>query len=708
MRSNVFHYYRLFWLCLSFCGAVVSADYMDLGHGYYASVSNLTERAVLDVARFDWLYIPHGRPATTADAINRLREYNPDLKVVYSLRPTHHLGHGPSGLATCLDYCYDADVRAEIHRRIEETVAGRESLARPEALYGWVFWEELPMWFARPGEKDWIEPYRDRIEEELGEPLTYGDELDAWILKTKYVKAMTEIHQRVHELHPEAVIFYHHHPNKGTQGFEFADIVGKPWCQGLVAHHNITRAFERWVERAQELDAVYFTQLSHPAGMRAQGWEGSRKNTIGFDTSDRNLGYFFYCSGDCASTKGHYHLEDPVVRREFKRISRADRSHLHLARFCTQGGIGIDVVERFYRANGLSVDAEIAFAKARPGDRLPLRVTVTNRRELCHFANALDAVAQNIKIEVRSPRAIRILEEPVRHLARLGPMQSAEFNWTVEVVSPSEDGVFEGFEVVASCEGTDPMTVDLRGSPCKAGSVHHLSGRSGRWLEPNWEEQARLCGLRVSAAHGLVSNITFSSGGRSLRVEGGLIDGEILTVSADGTAELSAENLCPDTGLVDDPDKAKRFTSGYSVHYIPVGRSCTPDRDYRLTVTGSAEDGAGALVTVYFRGPKTELHLMHNALRGEGWQEATRTFTAPAGATAITGVRLWRYHQTGAIRYGSVSITPAIPEKPGSVVSRIQGDLPLLAPRGASDIRCQWEGPGELKVQCLAPDTVVE
>lgn len=682
------------------------ARYMELGHGVYGDVHS-SPGALLEYARFDWVYIPHGTPAGTAATINAILRYNPGFKVVYSLRPNLNLGTlNRAGMASCLDYWYRDGVREEIHRRVAETVRGRELITNPEAVYGWVFYEEMPMYLARPGSRDWIEPYREQIEQEMGRPFEHGPELDAWIMKNKYVPALEAIHRQVHQLHPEAVIFYHHHPNQGTVGFEFSDLVGKPWCPGLVAHLNTWGAYLDWVERAEQLEAVYFTQLSHPPGMRSFAWERAREAATEHDKSDRNLGYFLYCEGNCniregCPSSGWNHIKDPAVLTE-KPVPGGRR--LHLARFCTQAGIGTGVVERYYRENGLEIKAEAAFLEARAGDVIPLRLTVTNRREAMHFTDPEEAVAREVAVILNLPRGLEDEEgegrpRSGRNIRRavpdLEPLESAVLDWNLRVLRPPRNGVYPGFSATVECRGTDPLAVDISASTLPMAAVHEFSGGQGHWLEPSWEDQPVRRTLVLRAAGGEVGDIRILAGGEEIIVGRNLFDGEELHVLPGGELELFPEELCAGTGLVDDPDRARVFDDGYHVWRFNVGRACHPGRRYRLRITGRARDGGGALVTINFTGAPAR-HLLHGALAGDGWQEAEAIITPPDGATGFGRIDLWRYRSRGSVQYGSVSLKPLVAEKEAGTAS---GPPPLLAPRTVTGIACRWQGPGRLLIR---------
>ncbi|MDP7134388.1 MAG: hypothetical protein QF437_28075, partial [Planctomycetota bacterium] len=127
-------------------------QYWEWGVGaYFGGLGNMT---LLDVARYDWVYLCYGNISAskeTTELLNQMLELNPDLKIVIRVWPIMSAGDCKENRyqATFLHYLYKPGVKEKVLKNVRAQISVvLDHISKPENVAGLTFLEELPGHFS--------------------------------------------------------------------------------------------------------------------------------------------------------------------------------------------------------------------------------------------------------------------------------------------------------------------------------------------------------------------------------------------------------------------------------------------------------------------------------------------------------------------------------------------------------------------------------
>ncbi|MEA3403457.1 MAG: hypothetical protein U9R79_19600 [Armatimonadota bacterium] len=713
MRTNVILAAAL--IVALFLVAPVSAQvedhYWELGVGcYWGGMGGLTE---LDVARYDWLYLCFGNVSAsdeTVAQVNRFLEINPDLKVVIRLWPIMSLGDCAENRyqATFLHYLYEPGVREGVVERINQQVSVvLENISRPENVVGLTFLEELPGHFSGDPfrqnedgqEPTWaMERFREEIEAEVGRPLTWDDEMRRW-WGEKWVQVINDIHAAMKEASRGRLIWYYQQTNhtsldmvpEGTpldtrmlMPIHWGDIIKPGLCDGFFAYPNNRQIWDRYTRLAREHDWLMFSQVSHPGRMRLCPWDECL--AMATERLPQNMGYFFYCPGDCAANDAWN--DDPGIPDDPEWNIRGVSQPLHHRRFLARQDVGMDIVRS---QPPLRVLLDLPLDAAEPGGVMHVSAVVENAREPSFFLDPEGARAEGVTVTLTPPGDFTVdpaASPPATlELGEMAPGQRRLADWWVSVPDGFTGTESGPFTVRAEAEGATPTVVTATGDTAMPLAEPHEVGISGtRWLEPGF----RLAGdvqptIIIECISGTVRNPAISDGRARVQYLGTLERGHRLVIDPREGSRLITLPLLDDDGSsradTGDPTGFRSFDEGYLVIRLRVGRKVEPGSTLSVKISGKAQAGAQSHVVLRFGtedGETVDVGGLTNRF-GEQWREAEAEFTVPESATELQWVYLYRFGREGRVWYGPVSVRAAGEDDTGADVSeQVRGRFPTL------------------------------
>jgi hypothetical protein len=706
--------------------------YWELGVGaYFGGTAGMTD---LDVARYDWIYVCFGNISAneeTAALIDRLLQINPELKIVLRLWPIMGKGDCPENRsqATFLHYLYDPEVRQAVDDEIQrqfDVIA--DNISRPENIVGLTFLEELPGHFSgRPmsnGAVSWdMERFRAEIEAERGKPLVWDEETAAW-WGEKWVEAINGIHRAMKQASDGRTIWYYQAvgspsldrvpegtplTQRGLVPIRFEQIIQPGLCDGFFAYPNNAEVWRSFTEMAREHNWPFFSQLSHPGGMRLCPWEECI--ALARERMPQNMGYFLYCPGDCSLK--HAWNDDPQFAGKPEQNIRGVSMPLHQRQILAAQDVGMDVVQAAPR---LRLHPDLPLSKAEPGGYLHLSAIVENVMEPSWFRDPDEATARGCMVSLALPEGFSLdpAVSPPADLAigDLAPGELRLADWWVSV-GEGYDGTPVGeFGLRAAAAAGGPTELKLSEDTAIPLGLPHAIGATGtRWIEPGFRlaetVQPEIVIQPVSAQ---VTNPSLSDGTATVSYESIVTPGQRLILRPGGRSELITLPLLEDVGgdRVDpgDPSGFRALDDGYLVVKLPVNREVTPGQSLHVALQGKAEGGAQSHLVMRFEladGTTGDAGGLTNRFSAD-WRTVEGDVTVPENAVRLQQVFLYRFKQEGQIWYGPARITigdgPAAAE---DCSARVRGTLPTVPRGGFAVIRYE-----DLDVPAVAPRAVVQ
>lgn len=684
--------------------------YWKLGVGiYFGGFDSLTE---LDVARFDWLYLCYGNiPATreTTELLNRFLKINPRLKIVIRVWPIMGLGDCKENRyqATFLHYLYKPGVKEKIHERIRQQVRiVLDHIEKPENVIGLTFLEELPGHFSgypfrRNDGLTWdLIRFKDEIEKERGKPLKWDDESRLWWAR-KWVHVINEIHATMKKESRGRLVFYYLQTNHSTLDMvkegtplstpmliphRWSDVIEPGLCDGFFAYPNNEKIWrEHYLRFALKNNWLFFSQLSHPAGMRLSSWEKCVE--LAKTRVPQNLGYFFYCEGDC-SVGNAWNVDKSIPsdpRWNIRGISRKLHIRLHLAK----QNVGMDIVRK---QEPLKLYVDFPLAKARPQGFIHPRVIVQNAREASFFLDPKEAIVRNVSLSLRVPRNFSLPETnsppATIKLPELASGERCVVDWWVKVGKDFDGKISEPFILTAKAEGARPLVLKIDKDTTIPSCEPHLIGISGTsWVEATYrlkkpEVRPR---IEIECLRGTVHNPRISDGFNEVSYRGVLYPGQRVVLDPEFGARLFYTPYVDDDGSSrrdrDDPSGYKRFDRGYIVLGFSTRGRVEKDVPLKVTISGRAEDGGQSLVVLRFKTTTgtVDRSILVNRFTQE-WRVVSQTVVPPPEAIALQNVYLYRFRSKGSVWYGPVKVERADASPEGVDVSeRVEGVFPALS-----------------------------
>jgi len=703
-------------------GGQVRDRYWQLGVGcYFGGIRAYTTE--LDVARFDWLYLCYGnigaKPETT-QLLNRLLKLNPKLKIVIRVWPIMGLGDckNNSYQATFLHYLYKPGVKEKLLKNVHDQIhVVLDLIDKPENVIGLTFLEELPGHFSGnpfhhndDGAKvSWaLERFRTEIEAERGKPLVWDDDTRRW-WAAKWTQVIGEIHAAMKKESGGRLVFYYQQTNHSTLDFvpegtplstrmlipiRWADIVKPGLCDGLFAYPNGRRIWQQhYVRFAKANNWPLFSQLSHPSGMRLGAWP----DTVAMvkERFPQNLGYFWYCSGNCAARQAWN--ADKGIPQGPAWNTRSVSIKLHTRRHLAMENVGMDVVRR---QPPLRLHIDMPLDKAKPGGYIHPRVIVENAREASFFLDPKEATVRNATITLGVPKGFKLepqVSPPATlKLGDLAPGERRVADWWVTCPADYTGKPAGPFALAAKADGVTPTTAKVATDlaiPCL--QPHEIGIPGTQWMEAAYRipDETLHPRITIEALRGPVRRPTVGDGYVNLTYGGLLATGMRLVLDAERGARLFVEPLVDDDGTTRadpaDPCGFKACPKGYLVHRVGARGDVDASVPLRVSVWGKAEGGGQSLIVLRFarkrkRSEKHERPTIDKSVLvnrfNKSWREVSTTVTPPEDAIALQNVFLYRFKQKGTVWYGPLKITRADATPEGTDVSdRLRGSFPTLS-----------------------------
>ncbi len=685
--------------------------YWELGAGCY--YGGMQASSALDVARYDWLYLCFGNIGATEETVaglNRLLEINPELKIVIRVWPIMSAGDCPENRyqATFLHYLYKDGVKDKVNQAIHDQIrVVLDNISKPENVVGLTFLEELPGHFsAGPfgknetgGELTWdLKRFQTEIEAERGKPLVWDDETRLW-WGEKWVQAIGEVHAAMKEASEGRLIWYYQQTNHASldmvpdgtpldkrmlMPIRWGEIIKPGFCDGFFAYPNSQQVWDRYLKLARDNDWLFFSQISHPSFMRLCSWD---ENVAMAKTRDpHNMGYFFYCQGDCAA-RGVWN-DDHGIPEGSAWNTRGVSIKLHMRRHLALEDVGMDIV----RAQpALRLHAELPLDAAKPGGYLHPMVVVENAREESFYLDSTEAVAKDATITIQPPAGFAVDPDasPPATL-KLGDLQPGErriADWWIKVADDYAGAPAGAFTFNAKADGSSPARLQLSADTAVAYAQPHEIGVSGTtWMEAPFRlPQGELRPvIEIESLRGSVRNPSVGDAYARVRFEGVLEDGARLVIDPTGDSRVYVLPMVDDDGSAranaDDPSGFTGVNDGYLIHRIRVGRTVRAGMPLLLTITGKVADGDQSHIILRFKTPDgdKDVGALTNRLR-ETWTEVAGEVTPPDGATSLEWIYLYRLKKQGTVWYGPVKLERTdVPTDGLNVSEMVRGAFPIL------------------------------
>ena len=693
-------------------GAQVKDHYWQLGVGcYLGGMQRLTE---LDVARFDWVYLCFGNIGATRETtelLNRLLAINPRLKIMVRLWPIMGKGDCKQNRyqATMWHYLYKPGVKQRVLQTVHDQVhIVLDHITKPENVVGLTFLEEMPGHFtARPMNKQsdvgWaMERFRKEIEAERGKRLVWNDDTRRW-WGTKYVHVINEIHAAMKKASKGRLVFYYQATGnasldlvppgtalskRGLVPISWKDIIRPGLCDGFFAYPNSAKIWQGYVRVARANNWLLFSQVSHPRLMRLCAWqECLRLAKMRFP---QNVGYFFYCSGDCS--KGPAGRADKSIPPGPKWNTPGVSNTLHIRRHLALEKVGMDVV---CGHPPLRLRVDLPLAQAKPGTSLDVYVVVENTRDESFFENPRDAIARDVTVTLATPPRFRRhpTESPDATLT-LGTMKPGEHRlarWRVQVSQRFTGKLSEPFVVTGRAEGSPPTEVKTtQDVAVPFGQAQEIGVPGTTWTEAAFRLPGNQDEIKprivVEALGQQVHRPAVGDGSNTIRYDAVLEPGTRLVMDPPRTARVFVSAAVNDDGQgrgdQSDPSGFKPFDQRYMVLRYRASTPVGADRALRVTIAGKAVGGANSHVILRFRladGKTRDEGTLTNRFKAE-WCEVNSEVKPPAGAVSLQNVYLYRFGSKGRIWYGPVKVERADADPAGTDVSaRLRGTFPSLS-----------------------------
>ena len=722
--------------------------YWQLGAGcYFGGLGDLTE---LDVARYDWVMVCFGNISSnrhTTELLNRLLAINPDLKFMIRLWPGIYAEHPPGKnkqQATFLHYMYTPGVKQRVDKELSRQVrVVLDHIDKPENVIGLTFMEELPFIFGgtalhrnvtgTPIQQlsPAMDLFRKEIEAERGKPLYWDDETRRWWGR-RWSDALGEIHATMKTASDGRLVFYWLQTNHSTldgvpEGASlerpglmphyWSDVIKPGLCDGFFAYPNNEPIWQQYVNTARRHNWPMFLQLSHPGTMRLGPWDTCVR--LAKTRTPQNLGYFFYCSGYCASldNAGAWNI-DPAIPHDPAWHAGDPSEKLHMRRHLAQEDVGMDIVRR---QPAFHLDVDLPLNQAQAGGYLKVRAVARNVREPSFFLNPGEAVLHKVAITLEAPAGFTHKSSGISSKTLTLPIESMEpgewrvGQWYLTVPRDFDGTIHQPFVITARADGT--VTTEIRADrDMNIDFDEPRTARNGtQWLAPGYRLPAREVRPRIviEALQGGVRDPGVGNQSARITYRGVLNAGQRLVLDPDGPSRLFTPPLVEDSasGRVStvDPSGFSGYISGYMVASLPARGRIRPGQQLRLSLAGKAEGGAQSQLVLRYRTPTgtTDQAVLVNRFATE-WREITDEVSVPVEAVALENIYFYRRNGAGTVWYGPLKIERVDTPSDGVDVSdRLEGTFPVVLSDQINVMRYTDSLPAwtadRVRVQLVAP-----
>ena len=686
-------------------------QYWEWGVGaYFGGLGNMT---LLDVARYDWVYLCYGNISAskeTTELLNQMLELNPDLKIVIRVWPIMSAGDCKENRyqATFLHYLYKPGVKEKVLKNVRAQISVvLDHISKPENVVGLTFLEELPGHFSgspfyrKDGDEvGWcMERFRKEIEAERGKPLKWDNDTREW-WADKWVQVINEIHSEMKKSSDGRKVFYYLATGHSTWDMappgtklgawgliphHLKEIIKPGLCDGLFAYPNNEKIWKRkYVDVVKKNDWLLFSQVSHPSGMRLCRWSDNVK--MAREKFPQNLGYFFYCSGACSATKA-WNADTSIPTGPDWNTRRVSIKR-HVRRHLALENVGMDIVRR---KPAVRLHVDFPLDNAKPGKFIHVRAIVENTREASFFLDPDEAVARDIRVTFQRPKELILKESnsapETLTIGDIKPGERRVADWWVYFDEAYDGKLKAPVRFTAKSKRGAPFIVETDKDLAIPAMLPHEIGIPGtEWMEPGYRLPAQKVKplIRIEVLRDELRHPSVSDGLQAISWNGKLFAGQSLVLDPEKGARLFHLPLAEEDGSswkdAEDPSGFRAFEDGYIVARLSSQARVDPAVPLKVTISGKAEGGGQSLIVLRFNTKKGHVDRSGLANRfNEKWRTVSAQFKVPAEAVSLRNVFLYRFKVKGRVWYGGVKVerTDARPE--GTDVSdRLRGSFPEL------------------------------
>lgn len=678
LRRNRVLFFFLIALGILLFSLPCNAKFEELGIGLY----HILETDV-DTAVYDWLMINFGsiQPEKYMERYNNILKINPNFKFFVRLWPIMNVGGDPRNKyqAMFLDYFYSPGMKEKIFASAREQIQLiLNGIDKPENVVAFSFLEEAPtdafgqgkLWsdsaVYKDGELPWIvELYRTQIEEEIGHPIEYNEELKRFLAK-KYTQAIREIHTFIKKESGGRLVFYWLQTNCKLEGdpdasglgrefpFTWDDIIIPGVVDGIFGYPNSQEQWEqRDIKVAQKYDCLLFAQLSHPGFMRLSSWkETVERVNMEFE---QHAGYFLYCGPGCQRGRANDDPDTPEGE---------DNHTKHALRFASQMGIGRDILKRELK---MKLWADCDLRNVRRGQEFEVNLVIQNPKTIEHyFATPEEAIARAVELSFETPSWLEIIGREGK--ISLGDFEPGEIK-TVKVkmkitAAPNNNDLIK---ISAISENTASGFIELMpGSDIVFSSekVHTIDKSPYVWYEPAFRLRKNSNPTINIVATKEVVNPKIIIGDSEIFFEGKLSAWESLVIDTRRKrATLYGGNLINASEAdFKDPNTGEyySYSEGYIVKRFRSNQRLKPNSELLVVVEGRAEGGANSNVYLLFRDADTGAEEGWSVLTNKfssRWTKVSTTVKPPFENSILVGVYIYRFNRTGTIWYRDLTVS---------------------------------------------------
>jgi hypothetical protein len=685
--------------------------YWEWGVGaYFGGLGNMT---LVDVARYDWLYLCFGNISAskeTAELLNQMLEVNPDLKIVIRVWPIMGAGDCKENRyqATFLHYLYKPGVKEKVLKNVRDQIrVVLDHISKPQNVVGLTFLEELPGHFSgspfyrKDGDDvGWcMERFRKEIEAERGKPLRWENDTREW-WADKWVQVINEIHAEMKKESDGRKLFYYLATGHSTWDMvpagtklgawgliphHLKEVIKPGLCDGLFAYPNNEKIWKRkYAEVVKKNDWLLFSQASHPSGMRLCRWSDNLR--MAREKFPQNLGYFFYCGGACAATKAWN--ADPGIPPGPEWNTRGVSMKRHIRRHLALENVGMDIVRK---QTAVRLHVDFPLDKAKPGGFIHVNAIVENTRESSFYLDPNEAVARNVRVTFQRPKELILKESnsapATITIGDLKPGERRVADWWVYFDEAYDGKLNQPVKFIAKSERGAPFIIEMDKDMAIPDLQAHEIGIPGtEWMEPGYRLPAQKVKpvIRIDVLRDEVRHPSVSDGYQSIAWNGQFFAGQSLIIDPEKGARMFHLPLVSDEGSswqdADDPSGYRAFEDGYLIGRLSSQSRVDPAVPLKVTISGKSRDGGQSLVVLRFDTRKGHVDRSGLANRfNDKWRTVSAEFKVPKEAISLRNVFLYRFKSKGRVWYGGVKVdrTDARPE--GTDVSdRLRGSFPEI------------------------------
>lgn len=599
--------------CSSPAADAAKWHHWELGVGSYGAAAGAEDTwsgcTDLDRARMDWVFVMLGSHNTTGKELNRLLRLNPRLKILVRLWPIGNLGQKENKYqATFLDYLYADGVKGKLLQETSRQIHSiLDPIEKPANVVGFTFLEELPMHFTGeeltstdPDKLPWaIQHYQKQIEAERGKPLRWDADARRW-WGQKFAQVLNEIHAHIKKESGGKLVFVYIQTNHDMLDYyprgqdlnrsdllplHYADLIKPGIADGFFAYPNNELIWKRSMDIATKNNWPFFSQLAHPGGMRlTRSWEEAVR--LASVKLPQNLGYFFYCDGNCRRRAFN---DDPAIPDDDNFHPASIPSHFR--RFTAQHNVGIEIVTR-----NLVPTMQLAYntESAKRDDWVSFNLLVHNVRNASWHLKPEDLTLKRVRVTIQPPGDLPLPpENSFPATVTLGDIEADQvmnIMWWARAKEAVRIGKDKPVRVILEADNCPrvELTKDTASSVIEPPPFHEVRRSGERWVWPAYHLKSNDQLPTTIALHCIrdtATNPAITIDNAKIIWQGCVTNGQTLVIGP-GRKALLKDAASPDGRDVSDRLGGRTVgIEGYRINYVSYHDDDVPSASAKLKIT---------------------------------------------------------------------------------------------------------------------------